>query len=248
MYPNDAIYCNFITKFLLGRNQPSGACFVDIDFGPFDECVKDMILLILSHAVSHSVQELHISNAKVDSYLSFPALRTLSLDHCEVKLTKWSLPYLTTLHLVDVFPYGEDFSFKELLCLKNLSIGECTGAFFATDLEVVRIDPPNLETFNIYQGNTLPPNCVFEVSAPKLIYFRFDGGYCGYVPVLSAEGGFPCLEVVAFNIDAGMYTFEDYINDIMPKISSLFREFGETQVLILFQGTIQVLPQSQLFV
>ncbi|KAK1402896.1 hypothetical protein POM88_002501 [Heracleum sosnowskyi] len=196
MYHNDAIYCNFITKFLLNRNRHSGACFVDIDFAPFDQCVKGMILSILSQAVSHSVQELRISNSKNDSYLSFPALRTLSLDHCKVTLTKWSLPCLTTLHLINVFPYREDFSFKELLCLKNLCIGECTGAYFAAD----------------------------------------------------PEGGFPCLKVVVFNIDVGMYTYEDYnleddnqVNEIILNISSLFREFGETKVLILYRGTIQIM-------
>lgn len=73
-----------------------------------------------------------------------------------------------------------------------------------------------------------------------------------YVPVVSAEGGFPCLEQVCFRIDLGqrrivnndMHLHEDYswevdenqVNEIILKISSLFRLFGKTQGSHTFPG------------
>lgn len=165
-----------------------------------------------------------------------------------------------TLHLETVCPHGDEFifSFKEFHCLKNLSLGGLYGWFYLMDPEFVRIDPPNLEMLTIYQGNAVTPFCKFVVSTPKLKCFRFSGRY---VPVVSAEGGFPCLEHVEFDInvgngermnvdaDTGIYTLEDYrlelddnqLNEIMLKISSLFREFSETKVLLLSPETFEVM-------
>lgn len=91
---------------------------------------------------------------------------------------------------------------------------------------------------------------MFVVSVPKLKCFRFCGRY---LPVFSAQDGFPCLEVVELDIDVSqenenfICTYEEYnledenqVNEIMMKISSLFRVFRETKVLILHLETFQV--------
>lgn len=70
--------------------------------------------------------------------------------------------------------------------------------------------------------------------------------------MISAEGGFPCLEQVWFSINLGLewsnsdMGFDDPSweldeNETMRKISSLFREFGETKVLTVFSETFGVM-------
>ncbi|KAK1402894.1 hypothetical protein POM88_002499 [Heracleum sosnowskyi] len=247
-------YVEFITKFLLGRAQQVETCLVNIDlrYG-LDESVRSHVLLTLNQAVSHCVRELHIAEGKLDFELSFPVLTELTLYECDVSFTNWSLPFLTTLELYTVCPHGNEtmLNFKDFPCLKNLNLG---GLFYYSDPPgFVRIDPPNLENLDIYQGGAIPiPGCKFVISAPKLKCFRF---YVRYVPVVSAEGGFPCLEEAWFSIylgkgwsDIHMFFDEDYRwdlaeNETMLKLSNLFREFRETKLLTIFSETFGVLSR-----
>lgn len=245
-------YIEFITNFLLGRAQQVDTCKVNIDlrYG-LQDSVRREVLLTLNQAVSHRVQELHIAQGKLDFSLNFPVLKELTLHQCDVSFTNWSVPFLTTLELYTACPHGNEtfLSFKDFHCLKNLNLG---GLFYFTDPpEFVRIDPPNLENLDIYQGRAIPiPGCKFVISAPKLKCFRFYGRY---VPVVSAEGGLPCLQESWFSIYLGegwsdnhMDFDEDYSwqlneNETMLKISSLFRAFGETKVLTIFSETFGVI-------
>lgn len=253
---SDAKYLNFITKFLLGRSQRVETCSVHIDLNGINKSVGGMVLLILFLTVSHGVEKLHISSAKLNSQLSFPVLKELSLDQCYVSLTNWSLPCLTTLELETVFPHSDEI--KGFQGLKKLSLVDCFRLVNRRNPEFVRIDLPNLETLTILEVSLIRfVGCKLVIAAPTLKFFSFFGDY---LPVVSAEGGFPCLEQVWLSIDLqkgkrvhnNMYLNVDYsremdenqvVNEIMLKISSLFRELRETKVLTLSPETFKVLSR-----
>lgn len=242
-------YADFLTKFLSFRNQESDTCSMRVDFSSFHD--TNHVLNIVNYAISHNVAELHIANAGITSYLSFPVLRNLSIHRCHVALMDWNLPCLTTLYLNDVTFVDDALSFKEFHGLKNLSLGGFFDMYLS--LEVFRIESCNVETLTIFQGTSLcSPDCKFVVSAPKLRCFRFAGRD---VPVFSTEGGFPCLEVVDFDFNIGsrkvvnIDPFTDlrrYINydcnfEDVKELLRLFNVFRKTKVLTLYQETIEVL-------
>ncbi|KAK1402899.1 hypothetical protein POM88_002504 [Heracleum sosnowskyi] len=240
---SDYKYRKFITKFLTNRNQQSDTCSINISLSLAyqDEFVTTMMLY---YAMCHGVQKFRITSANIKSKFNFPVLRNLSLHSCLVAFMDLSLPCLTTLHLANVLNPGDNLSFKEFRCLKNLTL-EGNSVLYYT-MEVFRIDSPSLQTLTFLQGEyyMYPALCKFVVSAPRLEYFKYFG--C-YVPVFSAEGGFPCLEEAVFyiNVDEYVCNWDDgnQVSETIQKLMALLRVFCQTNRLTLFLETIQVLSK-----
>lgn len=239
-------FANFITHFLLRRNE-SGVIsfrFSDVDHNVLVEPV--VLESILYYAIKHQAQELYV-NAFCRKQLELPhifldcdSLKVLSLENfCGIFKLPNSLGFLslTSLILAGFYRFNDNF-FASCPNLERLKLVFKSLA----KIEDFYINAPNLKileisTFKNFRQWKFCGSTRLSIFTPNLEYFKFSGGG----PFFSFRSELPGVNHVEIDADASFITItEENKMDFGLILIRMLDEFNKAKSITLSLKTAQV--------